>query len=104
MMFHCKSKHALAATILVIPLLTGPCLAQAGSEEPAGDKKQWRPPFVGGVRGPMLGLNYNGLLQFDGADFSNDDSGELEDGMVIRRARLTFARKVSKFLSGPLIV
>lgn len=60
------------------------------------EKEPWKPAFVGGVQGRLLGFGYNGFLQLDGANFSDDSSGEFEDAFDIRRARLTFTRELPK--------
>lgn len=85
--------------ILVLSLITTPAQADTGSEssESRGDTRElWEPPFVGGVRGPILGVGYNGFLQIDGASYNDDTSGEFEDEIIVRRARFTFERKMGQ--------
>ena len=64
------------------------------SDNPDETKEPWRPPFVGGVHGPVLGVGFNGFLEIDGASYSNDASHEFEDDIIVRRARLTFGRNI----------
>jgi len=73
--------------------------AQAGAEDknnPGEVKEPWAPPFVGGIKGPVLGVGYNGFLQIDGASYADDASGEFEDKVIVRRARFTFDRKAGQ--------
>ena len=81
--------------ILLLVLINPPARADASSEidERRDEAKEpWKPPFVGGVNGPILGVGYNGFLQIDGASYANDASGEFEDDVIVRRARFTFHR------------
>ena len=86
-----------AFLILLSVLINTPAWADASSENTDSRneaKEPWKPPFVGGVHGPVLGVGYNGFVEIDGASYSKDASGEFEDGFIVRRARLTFARKI----------
>ena len=88
-----------AFLILMLVMINGPARADASFEnnETRDEAKEpWQPPFVGGVRGPVLGVHYNGFVQIDGASYANDASGEFEDDIIARRVRLTFARKTGK--------
>ena len=80
------------ADLLIFALISIPLhaddVAQPTIEQP------WRPPFIGGVHGPLLGVDWRGFLQVDGATFSNDSSNTFEDDVVVRRARLTFGRNI----------
>ena len=83
--------------VFVFVLMNAP--AQADVEikhSPAEAKELWAPPFVGGVKGPILGVGYNGFLQIDSASYADDLSGEFDDDVIMRRARFTFDRKVGQ--------
>ncbi|MFC1664524.1 OprO/OprP family phosphate-selective porin [Pseudomonadota bacterium] len=92
--------HFVRAFALIAPFfLQNPGLANSNldkTDNKNSNNKPWQPAFVGGVQGPLLGFGYNGFLQTDGATFLDDSSGQFEDGVNLRRARLTFARKISE--------
>ena len=92
-----RNKPTHASRVLLLCLLamlaTAPMAEESPDESGEVTEELWRPPFVGGVRGPLLGVGYNGFVEIDGASYSKDASGEFEDGFIVRRARLTFARK-----------
>jgi hypothetical protein len=70
-----------AFLILLSVLINTPAWADASSENTDSRneaKEPWKPPFVGGVQGPILGVGYNGFVEIDGASYSNDASGEFE--------------------------
>lgn len=88
-----------AFLILLLLLINPTVRAEASSEINEGReeaKVPWKPPFVGGVNGPILGVGYNGFLQLDGASYADDASAEFVDDVIVRRARFTFHRKVSQ--------
>ncbi len=83
--------------VFVLVLMTAPAQAGGGNKHSPGEVKEpWAPPFVGGVKGPILGVGYNGFLQIDGASYADDASGEFEDKVIVRRARFTFDRKAGQ--------
>jgi phosphate-selective porin OprO/OprP len=88
-----KSRQFLRhAGLFFFALITMPMHASDDSQPTSGPP--WQPPIVSGVRGPLLGVDWRGFLQVDGATFSNDSSNTFEDEVVIRRARLTFGRNI----------
>ena len=59
-----------AFLMLLLVLINAPVRADESSENNESRdeaKEPWQPPFVGGVRGPVFGVGFNGFVQIDGA-------------------------------------